>query len=161
MRRKLTLVLLVIGLLPAFITGWFAYRQVGEGILNHEIETLIALREMKKDRLLDYLRQSTDDVQHLAERLRSGWTLGEIAPDYLGRYEDVLLMSTMGIARSARGKGQKSGLNRRFPTNHRWGRVRLIESNGSLLAVTNRCPSVAALKLSGRSSTKSWRSCGL
>ncbi|NLN16215.1 MAG: HAMP domain-containing protein [Firmicutes bacterium] len=151
MRRKLTLVLLVIGLLPAFITGWFAYRQVGEGILNHEIETLIALREMKKDRLLDYLRQSTDDVQHLAERLRSGWTLGEIAPDYLGRYEDVLLMSTMGIARSARGERAEIGLEPEVPQQIiDGGEVRLIESNGSLLAVAPiDVRSVAALKLSG------------
>jgi methyl-accepting chemotaxis protein len=151
MRRKLTLVLLAVGLLPALITGWFAYRQVGEGILNHELETLIALREMKKDRLLDYLRQSTDDVQRLADRLRSGWTLGEVAPDYLGRYEDVLLMSTMGIARSARGERAEIGLEPEVPQQIiDGGEVRLIESNGSLLAVAPiDVRSVAALRLSG------------
>ena len=82
----MTLVLLVIGLLTAFITGWLPIARWVKVSSTHEIETLIALREMKKTACSTYLRQSTDDVQHLAERLRSGWTLGEIAPDYLGRW---------------------------------------------------------------------------
>ena len=148
MRRKLTLVLLVIGLLPAVITGWFAYRQVGEAIVSHEVETLTALREMKKDRLLDYLTQSTDDVRRLADRLRSGGTLGEIAADYLGRYEDVLIIGVQGQVLSSHGRwkgGVDQGALKQIIDG---GEVRLIEGNGSLLAVAPiDAGTAAALKL--------------
>ncbi|NMB16857.1 MAG: HAMP domain-containing protein [Firmicutes bacterium] len=149
MRRKLTLVLLVIGLLPAVITGWFAYRQVGEAIVSHEVETLTALREMKKDRLLDYLTQSTDDVRRLADRLRSGRTLGEIAADYLGRYEDVLIIGAQGQVLSSHGGWKETGLDQgALKQIIDGGEVYLIEGNGSLLAVAPiDAGTAAALKL--------------